>query len=164
MPKWESYEEVGTYLLNQFAVKFGLDRVEAKKNIHGHRSGTSWEIDARGIRQGNDGFVIVEFRRYTKSRQNQEKMGGLAYRIVDTGAKGGLIVSPLGLQEGAEKIAVAENIVNVILHENCDRHEYMMKFLNKVMIGVHDVIRMTETVEIEVKDNDGKISRRKRMQ
>ena len=33
MPKWESYEEVGTYLLNQFAVKFGLDRVEAKKTF-----------------------------------------------------------------------------------------------------------------------------------
>ena len=48
--------------------------------------------------------MIVEFRRYTKSRQNQEKMGGLAYRIVDTGAKGGLIVSLLGYRKVQKKL------------------------------------------------------------
>jgi hypothetical protein len=125
-----------TYI-DQFAADFGLDRVEGKKqDVPGQRSGTSWQIDAKGVRQGNDGFVIVEFRRYTTSRQTQERMGGLAYRIRDTGAKGGIIVSPLGLQEGAAKIAAAENVVNVVLDENCNRYEYIMRFLNKVMIGV----------------------------
>ena len=157
MPQWESYEEVGRYLLDQFAAEFGLDRVEAKQNIPGERSGTSWEIDAKGIRQENDGFVIVEFRRYTTSRQSQEKMGGLAYRIIDTGAKGGIIVSPLGLQKGAKKIAEAENVVNVTLDENCNRHEYMMQFLNRVMIGVQDTIILNDYVEIEVKDKNGNI-------
>src|SRR5205814_10657234 len=103
MQQWESYEQVGTYLLDSFAAEFGLERVEAKQKVPGLESGTSWEIDAKGVRQGNDGFVIVEFRRYIKSRQNQGKMGELAYRIIDTGANGGIIVSPLGLQEGAEK-------------------------------------------------------------
>jgi len=163
MQKWESYEEVGTYLLNQFATEFELDRVEAKQEVIGQRSGTSWEIDAKGVRQGNDGFVIVEFRRYTTSRQSQEKMGGLAYRIIDTGAMGGIIVSPLGLQEGAEKIAAAENVINVILNENCNRYEYMMQFLNRVMIGVHDVISIKESVEIVIKDKDGNIVSRERI-
>jgi len=163
MQKWESHEEVGTYLLNQFATEFELDRVEAKQEVIGQRSGTSWEIDAKGVRQGNDGFVIVEFRRYTTSRQSQEKMGGLAYRIIDTGAMGGIIVSPLGLQEGAEKIAAAENVINVILNENCNRYEYMMQFLNRVMIGVHDVISIKESVEIVIKDKDGNIVSRERI-
>lgn len=151
MTQWKSYEEVGTYLLNQFSNKFELDRVDGKQKIPGLRSGTSWEIDAKGLRIGGDGFVIVEFRRYTSSRQNQEKMGGLAYRIIDTGANGGIIVSPLGLQEGAERIASAENVVNVILNENCNRYEYMIKFLNNVMIGFHDTIKVKDLVEIEVR-------------
>lgn len=79
------------YLLDQFAAEFGLECVETKQDVLGQRSGTSWEIDAKGIRHGNNGFVIVEFRRYTTARQNQGKIGQLAY---DTGAQGGTIVSP----------------------------------------------------------------------
>ncbi len=155
MPRWETYEQVGTYLLDQFAAEFGLDRVETKQDVPGQRSGTSWEIDAKGERRGNDGFVIVEFRRYTTSRQNQDKLGGLAYKIIDTGAKGGIIVSPLGLQEGAEKIAAAENVINVILNENCNRSEYIMRFLNKVMIGLSDTITFKSSFTAEVIDKDG---------
>ena len=164
MPQWESYEQVGTYLLDQFAAEFGLDRVEGKQEVPGQRSGTSWEIDAKGVRQGNDGFMIVEFRRYTTSRQSQEKIGGLAYRIIDTGAKGGIIVSPLGLQEGAGKIAAAEGIVRVILNENCNRYEYMMQFLNQVMIGLHDTVSIKETLDAEIRDKDGNVVRRERIE
>lgn len=165
MPKWESYEEVGTYLLDQFAAEFGLDHVEAKQDVLGQRSGTFWELDAKGVRHGNSGFVIVEFRRYTTSRQKQGKIAQLAYSIIDTGAQGGIIVSPLGLQEGAEKIAASENVVNVILNENCDRYEYIMQFLNKVMIGVGDSMNtFKEALELEVKDKDGKVVRRERVE
>jgi len=150
MPQWESYEDVGTYLLDRFAAEFGLDRVEPKQDVTGRRSRTSWEVDAKGVCQGNQGFVIVEFRRYTTSRQSQGKMSGLAYTIIDTGAKGGIIVSPMGLQQGAEKIAAAENVVNVILNENCNHHEYMMRFLNKLMVGLQDSMGLEDKVEIEL--------------
>jgi hypothetical protein len=159
MSQWESYEQVGTYLLDQFASEFGLDRVEPKQEISSQRSGTRWEIDAKGIRQGNDGFVLVEFRRYTTSRQSQEKIGALAYKVIDTGAKGAIIVSPLGVQEGAAKIATAENMINVILNENCNRYEYLIAFLNKLMIGVQDTMAIKDSVEIEMRDSDGKIVR-----
>jgi hypothetical protein len=160
MPNWDSYEQVGTYLLGQFAAELGLDRVEAKQGVPGQRSGTSWEIDAKGVRQGNDGFLIVEFRRSTTSRQSQEKIGGLAYRIIDTGAKGGIIVSPIGLQEGAMRIAAAENVINVVLDENCDHYKYMMRFLEYVMIGLQDTINMNDSVCYELRDKDGKVVRR----
>jgi hypothetical protein len=55
--RWESYEEVATYPLSQFAQEFGLDRVEGKQEVGGRRSDTTWEIDAKGVRQGNTGFV-----------------------------------------------------------------------------------------------------------
>lgn len=133
---WQSYEEVAAYLLNCFANEFGLDRVEGKQNIQGQRSGTTWAIDAKGVREGNESFFIVECRRYTTSKQNQEKLGGLAYRIIDTGAVGGIIVSPLGIQEGAAKIAVAENIISIQLDANSTPTEFGLQFLKKIFIGV----------------------------
>ena len=113
--RWKTYEEVSTYLLNQFAKEFGLEHVEPKQKVEGKRSGTLtfWEIDAKGVRQGDEGFFIPECRRYTISRPNQELVGALAYRILDTGAEGGIVVTPLGIQDGAKKVAWAEKIIHV---------------------------------------------------
>jgi hypothetical protein len=162
MARWESYEEVAAYLLDQFATEFGLDHVEGKQEILGQRSGTTWEIDAKGVRQDNTGFVIVECRRYTGSRQSQEKVGALAYRIIDTGAAGGIIVSPLGVQDGAEKVATAENIVSVQLDQNSTRHEYILRFLNKIMVGLTDSLSFRDSLEIELRDKDGNVLWRRR--
>ena len=157
MAKWESYEQVAAYLIDQFASEFGLERVEVKQEVTGKRSGTTWEIDAKGFRQDDAGFVIVECRRYTTSKQNQEKVGGLAYKIIDTGAEGGIIVSPLGLQEGAKLVAAARNIVSVQLNENSTRHDYVLRFLNKVMVGLSDTITFTDSFSAEVNDKDGNV-------
>ncbi|HEY4238339.1 MAG TPA: hypothetical protein VGM88_00910 [Kofleriaceae bacterium] len=115
------------------------------------------ELRTKGVRVGGAGFVIVECRRYTTSRQTQERMGGLAYRIIDTGAAGGIIVSPLGLQEGAEKIASAENVVSVCLDENSTRTDYVMSFLSNVMVGLSDTVTISESLEVVVKDRDGNV-------
>src|SRR3990172_1193422 len=113
MKKWESYEEVATYLLDKFASDFGLERFEGKQTIQGQRSGTEWEIDAKGVRKGNEG---------------------------------GIVVSPLGLQEGAEKIAAAENIQSVELRADSTIYDYFLRFLNNVMVGVHDTIHFKDEV------------------
>jgi hypothetical protein len=146
---WQTYEEVAAYLLNEFAAEFGLDRVEGKQNVSGLRSGTTWEIDAKGVRENNEGFIIVECRRYTNSKQNQEKLGSLAYRIADIGAAGGIIVSPLDLQKGAKKIAQAENIAEVTLSPDSTPHYFAMQFLNKIMIGIREEICVGMQVETE---------------
>lgn len=148
--KWESYEQVAQYLLDQFAAEFGLERVEGKQSVVGLRSGTAWEIDGKGIREGNTGFLIVECRRYTTSKQNQGKAGSLAYSIIDSGAEGGIIVSPLGFQVGAQKVAAAENIIPVKLNAGCSRYEYLMTFLNKVMVGLHDKLDVTDELIVKV--------------
>ncbi len=147
---WRSYEEVAVHLLNKFAREFGIDRVEGKQDVSGHRSKTVWEIDARGVRQKDGAFILVECRRYTTSKQNQEKVGSLAYRIIDTGAIGGIIVSPLGLQEGAQIIAEAENIVEVHLDENCTPEKFVISFLDKIMAGVADTVALKDEAKVEV--------------
>lgn len=153
--KWERYEEIAAYLLNEFAEKFGIERVEGKQLIKGNKSGTEWQIDAKGIRDKDNIFLIIECRRYKTSKQKQENLAALAYRIDDTGAAGGIIVSPLGLQEGAEKIANAENIHNVILDENSTTTDYMMKFLNEIFIGIGEKITLRGSISLTKIDKNG---------
>lgn len=154
---WETYEEVAAYLLNQLAEKFGIERVEGKQSIKGQKSGTDWEIDAKGVGTRNDVFLIIECRRYTSSRQSQEKIGALAYRIHDTGATGGIIISPLGLQEGAEKIARAEKIHNVILTPDSTTINYILKFLNEVHVGIGEKAVGRASISVTKIDKDGNV-------
>lgn len=146
--EWKTYEEVAAFLLHRHAKEFGLSKVEGKQSVKGNRSETDWEIDAKGFNDNGVGFVIVECRRYTKSKQNQEQMAALAYRIEDTGASGGIIVSPLGLQLGAEKVASAENILEVKLSADSTPNEFAMSFLNKLMIGMVDTVAVSDSVII----------------
>ncbi len=143
-PKWKSYQEVAAYLLDQMAAHFDLERVEGTQDLAGLRSGTSYSIDAKGVRVGGDAFVLIECRRYTTSKQKQEHLAALAYRIIDTRAAGGIVVSPLGLQEGAARIADAEHIISVHLAENSTTSEYVLGFLNKLFAA--------DTDEAQVKD------------
>ncbi len=152
---WRTYEEVAEYLLNQFAEQFKLGRVEGKQLVPG-MSGTHWEIDAKGINSDGDGFLIIECRRYTNSRLNQEGMAALAYRIQDTGANGGIVVSPLELQSGAKKVAAHSNVQHVILDPNSTTLEYMMKFLNQIFIGFSATVSVTDSLHIQIV-RDGKV-------
>jgi hypothetical protein len=146
--KWKTYEEVATYLLNEFAKEFGLERVEGKQPLIGQRSGTRWTIDAKGTKEGGEGFIIVECRHYTTSKPSQESVAALGYRIMDTEAEGGIIVSPFGVQEGAAKVAAAANIQVVRLDENSTTTQYMLSFLNKVMIGLEEHVHISDSVKV----------------
>jgi hypothetical protein len=153
--KWRTYEEVAQYLLNQFATHFGLGHVEGKQIIPG-ASGAKWEIEAKGVAASGEGFVIVECRRYTKSKIEQERVAGLAFRIIDTRASGGILVSPFDLQRGSKKVAAYSNIQHVILDPASTTTEYVMRFLNDVFIGVSDKITLKDRATIEL-IQDGKV-------
>ncbi|MCK4448787.1 MAG: restriction endonuclease [Candidatus Marinimicrobia bacterium] len=156
--KWKSYEEVANYLLNQFKEHFGLEDIESKQKVVGLRSGVEWEIDAKGWKdKNNELFVVVECRRHTSSGQKQEHLAGLVYRIIDTKADSGIIVSPLPLQRGAKKVAQAEGIIEVTLNKNCTTTDYIMQFLNKVMIGISDEVTLGDKMRVIVTDANGNV-------
>ncbi|MCW5199019.1 restriction endonuclease [Desulfobulbus sp. F4] len=136
---WKSYEEVAAYLLNKFAEHFGLECVEGKQLVPGE-SGTDWEIDAKGVANNGDGFLIVECRRYTTSRLDQESIAGLAFRIQDTGAQGGIVVTPLDLQAGAKKVAAYKNIHHVKLSPDSTTSVYVLRWLKEIFIGLPPAI------------------------
>jgi hypothetical protein len=146
---WKSYEEVTQYLLGQFAGHFKLGRVEGKQILPGN-SGTEWEIEAKGIKGDGEGFLIVECRRHTKSRLNQESIAGLAFRIKDTGAQGGIIVTPLKLQKGAKKVAEHSEILHVTLDPRSTTSDYLMQFLNQIFVGISETQTVTDRVDFQV--------------
>ena len=74
------------YFLNKFAEHFNLGRVEGKQKILGE-SGAKWEIDSKGIKDNETGFLLIECRRDTNRRIDQGYVGRVAFSIRDTGAQ-----------------------------------------------------------------------------
>lgn len=136
---WRTYEQVARHLLNQFSGHFGVSRVEGKQLVaSARREGEEWEVDAKGVLDGTDIFMLVECRR-RKDRLKKSELAALAYQISDTGAAGGIVVSPAGLQRGAKAIARAENVVSVILSSNSTPSDFVISFFDRLTIGMTDV-------------------------
>lgn len=155
---WKTYEEVARYLLNDIAGEFGLRLVEGKQKVQG--GVTCWEIDAKGVAEAGGGFVIVECRRYVKSRLTQEDLGAIVYRMRDTGASGAIVVTPLPLQLGAQKIADAEGVHSVRLSSEATFEEYIINFLSKIKVGICDKFQVKEEFALEMRDLDGNLIER----
>jgi hypothetical protein len=150
---WSSYEDVAVHLLNAIANELGLDVVEGKQIVPG-KTGARWEIDAKGVRDRDGAFVVIECRRHTSRKINQEQAGGLAFRIGDTGAAGGIIVTPLGLQKGAEKVAAASGIQTVLLREDSTTTEYILQFLNRIFVGTSDFAGLSDNAQVTIEKTD----------
>jgi len=153
--EWASYEEVAVFLLNQFAEHFELGRVEGHTIVAA--AGTKWDLDGIGYSQDGADFVIVECKRYTTSRIDQETVAGLAYRILKSGASGGIMVTPIGYQAGAIKVADYEGIARVTLNHDCTTTEYVMKFLDQIRMGLADTITASDSVSIQLRKADGTV-------
>jgi hypothetical protein len=147
---WRSYEEVAQHLLSQFAAFLNLDAAEGKQKVTGVRSGRRIEIDGRGVRLSNMGVIVVECKHYPNDKVGTADLEALAYRIMDVGAVGGIIVTPIGLQAGALLIAQAENITTVKLEDGSTELAFLMRFLNQIMVGVHDHLEFKDSFTVEV--------------
>jgi Restriction endonuclease len=154
---WKTYEEVAAYVLKMVGKKFGLADVEGKQKVPG--KATVWEIDAKGIQESDGALVIIECRRYTSSRLSQEDVGSIAIRIHDTGAAGGIIVSPHPLQRGAQKVSKAYNIQHVQLDPSSTRDNWIAKIQGVMTFGVTETTRlgMTDTLHAELRHAAGNI-------
>jgi hypothetical protein len=130
---WRTYEGIARHLLNELRARLGLSAFEVKQNVTG-QSGTTWEIDAKGIRNGDEGFVIIECRGYPNGRVMQEEVATLAYRIWNSGAAGGLVVSPLDLQASAKLFAAHEEIVEIQMVPARTTTDFLVKFLDQIFV------------------------------
>lgn len=144
---WRTFEEVAQYLLDQFAYHFGLEHVEEKQKVLGLESGRQIEIDAKGVNEDGVCFFIVECKKH-KKRLDTDKLDAMAFRIIDSGADGSIVVSPMGLQAGAAKIAASQNIGSVQLNRDANEYEYVLRFVKTVMIGGSDHLNLKDTATV----------------
>ncbi len=89
-------------------------------------------------------IMIVECRRVTTGGQKQGDLAELAWKIFETQSSGGIIVSPLPLQKEAQLVARAENIIPFTLNKDCSTTDYVLAFLNKVMVGLSESLPLME--------------------
>ena len=131
---WLIYEQAARVVLEHLREHLGLTSVEGKQELPG-KSGTSWEIDAKAIQEQDDRFLVVEVRRHTTGRLKQEHIAALAFRIGEVGAAGGIVVTPLPLQRGAELVARASGIEHVRLSPESTATDYLAEYMGRRFIG-----------------------------
>lgn len=133
-PDWKKYEAASRQIIQSFCNEFGIASVQSETKLTG-KCGTEWSVEGTATLVKGEGFLILECRRYKTKRLNQEALGALAYRIQDTGAVGGIIVSPLPLQKGAQYIADAVNIIPIQIESWSTSVNYLAKILGKTFRG-----------------------------
>ncbi|GAX38799.1 restriction endonuclease [Nodularia sp. NIES-3585] len=138
--KWKIYEEVTKQLLQDIKYFVGISHVESKQKIQG-QSGTKWEVDVIAYDNNTGKTILVECKNW-KNTVSQETLGGFAYRIKDTDSEGGIIVTTIGLQEGASKIAQHEKITEIKLTIEITDYDddYIAKLSNQIFIKLTDTM------------------------
>jgi hypothetical protein len=132
---WRKYEDYTTQILNDERVRhyiedyFGLYnfKVKPKDKLDGKKTGTKWEVDAYGYDVNNQ-LTLIECKHYKTRFIEQNTVAAFAYIIQDIGAKCGIVVTTLGLQSGAIKVAKAEDIGLIQLHRNSTDSNFFVSF------------------------------------
>jgi len=134
-PDWQKYENYTVTILNDKILRkyisdcFKLHNFEVhpKEKLLGEKTKTSWEIDALGYDE-NRNLALIECKYYSSARVDQNTLAAFAYIIKDTGAYRGIVVTTLGLQEGAKKIAETEGIELIELAYNSTDKNFYIRF------------------------------------
>lgn len=134
---WRRYEELAPYILRRFADIFGISEIEAKQRVMG-RGGTQWEIDAKGIVA--DGFLIVECKERTSAKLNKDVIAALGFKVRDSGAKGGIIITTIGLQKGAKKIAEQYDFKIVYLPKESTFEQYVASCGERIAMKISEKV------------------------
>lgn len=132
--QWLIYEDAARKVLADLRDTLKLDSVEGKQVLDGV-SGTRWEVDAKAWCEGSQKFLVVEARHHTSSRLKQKDLAAIAFQIVDLGGSGGIVVSPLPMQEGARIIASGANIQHVTLSSESTPESYLAEYMGRRFLG-----------------------------
>ena len=127
---WQTYEQVARVVLRDLRQSLGITAVAGYQDLPGN-SGTTWRVEGTAVRTTDGAFLIIECRRHTTQGLSQESVGGLAYRISDTGAGGAILVTPLPLQKGATLVAQAQSIAHLVLAPWSTSEDYLAQFMGK---------------------------------
>lgn len=153
--KWCKYEDVVKQLIYDVRDFLEIGRVEGKQKIKGTLSSTEWEVDVVAYNARDEKLILVECKYRSHSKLSQEVLGGFAYRVMDAEADRGIIVTTIGLQEGASKVASASKIIELKLDPNSTSADYIAKIANQIFIKSTESIKINDHINIEVRDANG---------
>lgn len=136
-PDWQKYENYTVNILNDERVRdhiknyFDLPgfEVHPKRKFKGRKTQTIWEIDGHGYDK-NGQFILLECKQYSSKTVTQSTVAAFAYAIRDIGADRGIIITTLGLQIGAKRVAEAEWIGLVTLSYSSTDKNFFIRFSN----------------------------------
>lgn len=132
---WRVYEDAARAVIQNLHQDLGIDSVSDKQTVLG-KSGTQWEFDALAFQDNGENFIIIEARRYTTSSLKQKDIATSAFSIGDVGAVGGIVISPLPLQRGAELVAKMSGIKPLRLSPDSTSVDYLAESMSRRFIGV----------------------------
>ena len=135
---WERYEDVARQLIDDIKSYLGLSMVNPDKKEFLKKDGGICEIDVSAYDMSDRKLVLVECRKRNK-RLSQEEVHGFAYRIQQTNAKRGIIVTPIGLQKGAKLAANGAKIGLVRLEPNSTLDNYIAQLTQLLVIKLSDL-------------------------
>lgn len=135
--EWETYEDVARQLIDDIKIYLGLSLVNEDKREFKKNDGGKCEIDISAYDLSDGKLVLVECRK-KKKRLSNEEIDGFAYRIQQTNAKRGIIVTPLGLQQGARIAADGAKISLIRLDENSNKENYIARITQQIFLKVTD--------------------------
>ena len=125
-----------------------MGQIEGKQKVRGNISGTEWEVDVIVYDATDEKLILVECKQRQYSTLPQESLAGFAYRVKDTGAYRGIVVTTIGLQDGAKKVAVAEKITEIKLNYTSTSENYIAQITNKIFIKRTEKINIRDSVEL----------------
>ena len=134
---WERYEDVARQLIDDIKSYLGVSMVNPDKKEFQKKDGGICEIDVSAYDMGDGKLVLVECRN-RKKRLSQEEVHGFAYRIQQTNAKRGIIITPIGLQKGARIAADGARIGLVKLEPNSTPDNYIAQLTQLLIIKITD--------------------------
>ena len=134
-PDWSIYEDAARAAIMSLRRELGLVSVGGKAKAAGN-SGATWELDARAWQDESGRFLLVEARRYRRSRLKQEDIAAVAFRVHDLGANGAIVVSPLPMQEGAKLVASHAHIEHIQLTAESTPELYLAEYMGQRYHGV----------------------------
>lgn len=143
------------------ALHFGCRPLTVNRSLFSPRSGTTWEIECKGVRFGSETLFFIECRRYTTSLLDQESLGGLTYRIRDSGAAVASSFRHWGFKKVPRRSRRQKTSSPLKLNPDSRPELYVARYLDQLRTGIQDRLWLSDFVTLILYDEHGILKERR---
>jgi len=154
---WRNYEDAARKIigkLNSMKDELRIEKITDKQKIKG-KSGEEWEMEIMASDSESGKPILLECKCWAKPIP-RDVIVSLAYKIKDVGGDRAFIITPIGLQSGAKKLAGVEQIETILLTKDSTSSNFDLVLANrgKHHHGSEHIVKITDKVKIvKIKSN-----------